>query len=101
MRWNQKIGLKERSLLSIKKNKKLGNTFWNSEWQSTQGSKKKGGKIGGSKNTRKQYEARQKVGKEYGFGLNTEANKKYRKLGGLKNSNKQKIARSKVGISNT
>lgn len=97
MRWNQTIGLKERCLLSIKKNKKLKNTFWNSEWQSIQG--KKGGKIGGSKNTKKQYEARKAVGKKYGFGLNTDNQKKARQLGGLKNSNKQKIARSRVGIS--
>ena len=48
MRWNQKIGLKERSLLGVKKNKNLGNTFWNSEWQSIQG--KKGGKVSGQKN---------------------------------------------------
>ena len=48
MRWNQKIGIKERSILAVEKNKKLGNTFWNSEWQSIQG--KKGGKISGQKN---------------------------------------------------
>lgn len=97
MRWNQTVGLKERCLLSVKKNQKLGNTFWNSEWQSIQG--KKGGKIGGSKNTKKQYKARKNVGKKYGFGLNTENQNKVRQLGGLKNSNKQKIARSKIGIS--
>ena len=97
MRWNQKIDLKQRVLLSIEKNKKLGNTFWNSKWQSKQGIK--GGKIGGIKNIQKQHEARQKVGLNYGFGLKTENHKKARKHGGLKNSTKQKIARSKVGIS--
>ena len=82
-------------LLSIEKIN--GNTFWDSKWQSKQGIK--GGKIGGSKNTQKQYISRKKVGLNYGFGLNTEIHKKARKRGGLKNSNKQKIARSKVGIS--
>ena len=96
MRWDQKVGLHERVLLSIEKNKKLGNTFWDKKWQSKQGTK--GGKIGGSQNTQKQYLSRQKVGLNYGFGLNTEIHKKARKRGGLKNSHKQKMARSKVGI---
>lgn len=49
MRWNQKIGKKERSLLAVEKNKRLGNTFWNPGWQSIQG--KKGGKVSGQKNS--------------------------------------------------
>ena len=97
MRLNQKIGVYERALLSVKTNKKLKNKFWDSDWQSIQG--KKGGIKGGSANTFNQYKARQKVGLNYGFGLNTENHKIIRKRGGLKNSNKQKIARSKVGIS--
>lgn len=94
---NQKIGVYERALLSVKTNKKLKNKFWDSDWQSIQG--KKGGIKGGSANTFNQYKAHQKVGLNYGFGLNTENHKTIRKRGGLKNSNKQKIARSKVGIS--
>lgn len=43
MRWNQKIGLKERSLLAVEKHKKLKKLFWDPKWQSTQG--KKGGRI--------------------------------------------------------
>ena len=39
MRWNQKLGSTERSLLAVEKNKKLGNTFCSSEWQSKQGKK--------------------------------------------------------------
>ena len=39
MRWNQKIGSTERSLLAVEKNKKLKNLFWNKEWQSNQGKK--------------------------------------------------------------
>ncbi len=70
MRWNQKIGTKERSLLAVEKNKKLKNLFWDSEWQSDQG--KKGGIKGGIKNTKKQRQARQNVGLVYGkrVGLN-------------------------------
>jgi hypothetical protein len=49
MRWNQKIGNKERALLAVEKNKKLKNLFWNSQWQSNQG--KKGGQISGQKNS--------------------------------------------------
>jgi hypothetical protein len=48
MRWNQKRGSTERSLLAVEKNKNNKNLFWNSEWQSNQG--KKGGKISGQKN---------------------------------------------------
>lgn len=49
MRWNQKIGLKERSLLAVNKHKKLKQLFWDPEWQSIQG--KKGGKISGRQNS--------------------------------------------------
>lgn len=42
MRWNQRVGLKERTQLAVEKNKQLKNTFWNSNWQSMQG--QKGGK---------------------------------------------------------
>nr|QXI88207.1 hypothetical protein [Ulva intestinalis] len=48
MRWNQKVGLKERSLLAVEKNKKLKQLFWDPNWQSTQG--KKGGAVSGQKN---------------------------------------------------
>lgn len=70
MRWNQKCGSRERALLAVEKNKELKKIFWNSKWQSEQG--KKGGKIGGSKNTIIQYEARKKIGLKYGktVGLN-------------------------------
>lgn len=34
MRWNQRVGLKERTQLAVEKNKQLKNTFWNSQWQS-------------------------------------------------------------------
>ena len=64
MRWNQKIGATERALLAVEANKKLKNTFWNSQWQSKQG--KKGGRKGGAKKTLKQYEARQNIGLTYG-----------------------------------
>ena len=70
MRWNQKIGIKERSLLAVEKNKELKNLFWDSKWQSVQGCK--GGLKGGSINSLKQKTARQKVGLIYGkkVGLN-------------------------------
>ena len=64
MRWNQKLGAKQRSLLAVKTNKQKGNIFWNPRWQSEQG--KKGGKKGGSQNTKKQTLARSKVGNTYG-----------------------------------
>ena len=48
MRWNQKIGSTERSLLAVEQNKKLKNLFWDSSWQSKQG--KKSGRISGQKN---------------------------------------------------
>jgi hypothetical protein len=64
MRWNQKIGSTERSLLAVEKNKKLKNLFWNSKWQSKQG--QKGGIKGGNINSLNQYKARQKVGLSYG-----------------------------------
>nr|YP_636209.1 putative site-specific DNA endonuclease [Tupiella akineta]AAV80633.1 putative site-specific DNA endonuclease [Tupiella akineta] len=65
MRKNQKIGLQEKALLAVEKNKRLGINFWNSEWQKTQG--QKGGLLGGSKNTIKQKKARQQVGLKYGL----------------------------------
>lgn len=64
MRWNQKTGNTEISLLAVEKNKKLKNLFWDTEWQSKQG--KKGGLVGGSKNTTLQQKARQKIGLKYG-----------------------------------
>lgn len=48
MRWNQKIGSTERSLLAVEKNKNNKILFWDSQWQSKQG--QKGGKISGQKN---------------------------------------------------
>ncbi len=48
MRWNQKIGKKEKALLAVEKNKELKNLFWNRDWQSVQGAK--GGKRSGQKN---------------------------------------------------
>ena len=39
MRWNQKIGVKERASLAVKKNKELKNIFWDPNWQSIQGKK--------------------------------------------------------------
>ena len=81
MRWNQKIGSTERSLLAVEKNKKLKNLFWNKEWQSNQGEKssinqKKNKKLfydskwqseqakkAGLKNTEKQQKTRKKLGK--------------------------------------
>lgn len=48
MRWKQPDGLDNRIKLAMETNKKRGNTFWNSDWQSAQG--KKGGKITGRKN---------------------------------------------------
>ncbi len=64
MRWDQKIGKRDRALLAVTKNKSLKQLFWSSEWQRQQG--KKGGLIGGSKNTKAQLAARQKVGLTYG-----------------------------------
>ena len=59
---NEAIILKEQLIAeTLKLNKKL---FWSSEWQSIQG--KKGGAKGGSANTDKQFQARQKVGQTYG-----------------------------------
>jgi len=74
MRRNQKTTLRERSLLAVEKQKKLQINFWSSKWQSHQG--KKGGKIGGSKNTLKQFAARQKVGLTFGSqtGLQNQSN---------------------------
>jgi hypothetical protein len=48
MRWNQKLGVSERIKLAVESNKRLKNTFWNSDWQSIQG--KKGGKKSGKQN---------------------------------------------------
>lgn len=45
-------------------NRQVGNTFWNSEFQSEQG--KKGGQKGGSANTPLQQEARSRVGTKWG-----------------------------------
>ena len=89
MRWNQKIGVRQRSQLAVEKNKQRKNLFWNSEWQSIQGQKssekakknkelfyskkwqthyaKKGGSIGGSRNTLIQKKARISVGKKIGL----------------------------------
>ena len=85
MRWNQKIGSTERSLLAVEKNKKLKNLFWNQEWQSDQGKKpsinqkkhkrlfydtnwqRKQGKKGGLKKTKKRKKARKKVGNQLGL----------------------------------
>lgn len=64
MRWNQKIGVKERSQLAVQANRANNKGFWNSNFQSKQG--KKGGKKGGSRNTVSQYRSRQQVGKHYG-----------------------------------
>jgi hypothetical protein len=96
MRWNQKIGIKERVALSIQKNKQLQNKFWNANWQSEQG--KKGGRIGGLKNSLKQQAARSRVGLTAGYGLKTEKQRNENQRGGLKNSLKQQDARSRVGI---
>lgn len=63
MRKNQ-INASSRSLLAVKKNKALGNLFWNFEWQKQQGLK--GGLKGGKKNSEKQKIARQQVGLKYG-----------------------------------
>lgn len=60
----QKTGSTERSLLTVEKNKKLKNLFWNQKWQSDQG--KKGGKKGGRVNSLIQYKSRQQVGLKYG-----------------------------------
>nr|AOC61646.1 putative H-N-H homing endonuclease [Gloeotilopsis planctonica] len=74
MRKNQKTTLRERSLLAVEKQKKLQINFWSSKWQSRQG--KKGGKIGGIKDTSKQFAARQKVGLTFGSqgGLKNQSN---------------------------
>ena len=59
---NEAIALKK---LLIAETLRLGKKlFWSSEWQSIQG--KKGGAKGGSANTDKQFQARQKVGLTYG-----------------------------------
>lgn len=41
MRWKQKMGLQERCLLAVEKNKRLKNLFWDSIWQSKQGKKRR------------------------------------------------------------
>lgn len=64
MRWNQKIGIKERVKLAVEKNRINNTGFWNSEFQSKQG--KKGGKKSGSLNTVSQFKARKKIGQLYG-----------------------------------
>ena len=48
----------------LERNRERKNLFWNLEWQSTQG--KKGGPKGGSANTLLQFEARQRVGRQFG-----------------------------------
>ena len=75
MRWNQKIGIKQRALLAVETNKQLKNIFWNSKWQSQQG--KKGGKKGGCVNSFKQKKARSCIGKKYGYktGKNNQSSK--------------------------
>ena len=65
MRKNQKMGLREKALLAVEKNKILGINFWNSEWRKMQG--QKGGLLGGAKNTIKQKKARQQIGLKYGL----------------------------------
>ena len=47
MRSNQRIGSSERAFLAVKKNKLVGNLFWDSKWQAKQG--KKGGQKSGRK----------------------------------------------------
>ena len=64
MRKNQKLNANELSLLVVEKNKKAKILFWDSDWQKTQGLK--GGLLGGSKKSIKQYNARQRVGLKYG-----------------------------------
>jgi hypothetical protein len=98
MRWNQKIGITERVALSIQKNQQLQNKFWNANWQREQG--KKGGRIGGLKNSLKQQDARSRVGLTAGYGLKTEKQRNENQRGGLKNSLKQQAALSRVGIQN-
>jgi hypothetical protein len=88
----------QRALLAVEKNRRLKKLFWNSEWQSQQGIKRSikaktnnllfynakwqsiQAKKAGLKNTKKQQQARQIVGKSlgltYGFqnGLNRQGN---------------------------
>lgn len=65
MRKNQKTTGQERIQLSIEKKKKqLCIGCWDPEWQRKQG--KKGGQIGGSKKSLKQFAARSKVGLCFG-----------------------------------
>jgi hypothetical protein len=73
MRWNQKLGIRERSLLAVEKNRKLKNLFWNSNWQSEQG--KKGGLKGGKANTFAQKKSRQQIGLTYGEKSKNASNK--------------------------